>query len=291
MWLSRGAGLAGLTIALAVGAWWVAPTTAQTSPPAQALPIDVTGVTFAEMDDATGITRMEGSPLVVTRGRTVIKALRARYDRRTRVLTAEGAVEAVEQGVTIRADAAEYRLDDESVSARGNVRMTSVAQGASPEQLPTTLLTPEVSGSLRTRRFVASGGVTIVRGAWTVSGRRAEYDDGTKAAVVTGEPHVRFGDGVMTADVLIMFLDTETMRAEGSVQLRRGDLTGRAQRADVSLKAQVAVFTGNARVDRGADHVTADVIETTLDGQRITARGASRLVVTSPDPTATPPPR
>ena len=291
MWLSRGAGLAGLTIALAAGAWWAAPTTAQTSPPAQTLPIDVTGVTFAEIDDATGITRMEGSPLVVTRGRTVIKALRARYDRRTQVLTAEGAVEAVEPGVTIRADAAEYRLDDESVSARGNVRMTSVAQGASAEQLPTTLLTPEVSGSLRTRRFVASGGVTIVRGAWTVSGRRGEYDDGTKAAVVTGEPHVRFGDGVMTADVLVMFLDTETMRAEGSVQLRRGDLTGRSQRADVSLKAQVAVFTGNARVDRGADRVTADVIETTLDGQRITARWASRLVVTSPDPTATPPPR
>lgn len=289
MSLSRGAGLAVLTIALAVGAWWAAPATAQTSPPVQTLPIDVTGVTFAELDDATGITRMEGSPLVVTRGRTVIKALRARYDRRAQVLTAEGAVEAVEQGVTIRADAAEYRLDDESVSARGNVRMTSVAQGA--EQLPTTLLTPEVSGSLRTRRFVASGGVTIVRGAWTVSGRRGEYDDGTKAAVVTGEPQLRFGDGVMTADVLIMSLDTETVRAEGSVRLRRGDLTGRAQRADVSLKAQVAVLTGNARVDRGADRVTADVIETTLDGQRITARGASRVVVTSPDPTATPPPR
>lgn len=288
---NRRAGVLGLVAILSLGTWCATPVIAQTPAGAQTLPINVTGATFAEFDDTTGVARMEGSPLVVTRGRTVIRAARARFDRRTQVLTADGAVEAAEEGVTIRADAIEYRLSDESIRASGSVRITSASQGA-PGQQPqpqTTLVAPDVSGSLRTRRFVATGGVTIVRGEWTVLGRRAEYDDATKAAVVTGDPEVRFREGVMTADTLTMFLDAETILAEGRVLLRRGDMTGRAQRADISLKRQVAVFTGDARVDRGSNRLTAEVIEATLDGQQVTARGASRLVITSPVP-ATPPP-
>jgi len=290
MWSNRFVGILGLSLALVFSVPWSAPAAAQTPPSPQALPIEVTGVTFAEFDDVTGITRMDGSPLVATRGLTVIKALRARYDRRARTLAAEGGVEASEPGLTIRADAIEYRLDDESFHAGGNVRMTSVPQGQTSQA--TTILAPEVAGSLRTRRFVATGGVTIIRGEWTVTGRRGEFDDGTKVAVVTGDPEVRFGEGVMTADTLILFLDAERVQGEGSVQMRRGELTGRAHRVDVSMKAGLAVFSGSARVDRGSNRVTADVIETTLDGQRITAHGASRLVVASPPtPTATPPSR
>jgi lipopolysaccharide assembly outer membrane protein LptD (OstA) len=252
------------------------------------LPIDVTGATFAEFDDTTGIARMEGSPLVITRGRTVIRAARARLDRRANVLTAEGAVEAVEEGVTIRADAVEYGLGDETLRATGAVRMTRAGQGGAPPEPPTTLTAPEVSGSLRTRRFVATGGVTIARGEWTVRGRRVDYDDEAKTAVVSGDPEMRFADGVMNADTMTMRVDAETIRAEGAVRLRRGDMSGQARRADVSFKTQLAVFTGEARVDRGGSRLTADVIEATLDGRRVTARGASRVVITSPLP-STPP--
>jgi len=286
---SRRVGVLGVVAVVALGTWCAIPAVAQIPAGAQTLPIDVTGATFAEFDDTTGVARMEGSPLVVTRGRTVIKAARARFDRRTQVLTADGAVEAAAEGVTIRADAIEYGLSDESIRANGSVRITSVGQGTPGPQPPTTLVAPEVSGSLRTRRFVATGGVTIVRGEWTVRGRRADYDEGTKAAVITGDPEVRFGDGVMTADTLTMFLDAETIRADGAVQMRRGEMTGRAKRADISLKSQIAVFSGDARVDRGTSRLTADVIEATLDGQQVTARGASRLVLTSPVP-GTPPP-
>jgi lipopolysaccharide assembly outer membrane protein LptD (OstA) len=271
-----------------LGTWGAAPAVAQTPAGRPTLPIDVTGATFAEFDDTTGIARMEGAPLVITRGRTVIRAARARFDRRANVLTAEGAVEAAEEGLTIRADAVEYRLGDETIRAAGAVRMTRAGQGGATPEPPTTLAAPEVSGSLRTRRFVATGGVTIARGEWTVRGRRVDYDDEGKTAVVNGDPEVRFADGVMTADTLTMALDAETMRAEGAVQLRRGDMTGRARRADISLKSQLAVFTGEARVDRGGSRLTADVIEATLDGERVTARGASQIVITSPPP-STPP--
>lgn len=287
-WNSRRAGALTLVALWALGTWCAAPVVAQTPAGAPALPIEVTGATFAEFDDTTGIARMEGAPLVITRGRTVIRAARARFDRRANVLTAEGAVEAAEEGVTIRADTVEYRLGDDTVRATGTVRMTRAGQGGATPDSPTTLVAPEVSGSLRTRRFAATGGVTIARGEWTVRGRRVDYDDEAKTAVVTGDPEMRFTDGVMTADTLVIALDAETIRAEGAVQLRRGDLTGRARRADISLKSQLAVFTGEARVDRGGSRLTADVIEATLDGQRVTARGASQMVITSPLP-STPP--
>lgn len=290
MWRNRCAGLMGLALAVGIAAWGHLPAGAQAPAPGRSLPIEVTGVTRAEFDDATGIARLEGAPLVATRGQTIITASRARYDRRARILTAEGDVQASEPGLVVRADAAEYRLDDEGVTATGNVRVTSTPQTPQTPAQPTTLLSPEVTGSLRTRRFVASGGVTITRGEWTVTGRRGEYTDATRTVVVTGDPQVRYADGLMTADMLSMALDTEVIRAEGSVQMRRRDLTGRAQRADVSLRAGLAVLSGNARVDRGADRITADVIETTLDGQRITARGGSRLVVTTAvSPTPSPP--
>lgn len=258
-----------------------------------ALPIEVTGATFAEFDDATGITRMEGSPLVLTRGRTVIRAPRARYDRRTRVLTAEGGVDAAEPGITIHAEAAEYRLDDEGIRGTGDVRITDTRRDqSSGEEQQTTMRAPEVSGSLRTRRFVAAGGVTLMRGEWTLTGRRGEYDEPTRVAIITGDPQARFRDAVMTSDVVTLFLDREIIQGEGSVQLRRGDLTGRGRRVDVFMKERIAVLSGGAAVDRGADRLTAAEIETTLDGQRITARGTSRLVIVSPPtPTPTPTPR
>jgi lipopolysaccharide export system protein LptA len=286
MWTSRRAGIGGVALALALVC--AAPPAGAQAPPGPRLPIEVTGVTRAEFDDATGVARLEGAPLVATRGQTVVRASRARYDRRSGILTADGGVEASEPGLAIRAEAAEYRLDDEWVAATGSVSMTSAPPASG--QPPVTLLAPEVAGSLRTRRFAATGGVTITRGEWTVAGRRADYAEAARTVVVTGDPQVRFAGGVMTAETLTMVLDSETMRAEGSVQMRRADLTGQAQRADVSLRAHVAILSGHARIDRGPDRITADVIETTLDGQRITARGASRLIVATPGPPAGPSP-
>ncbi len=264
--------------ALASRVWAQAP--AETPGPQRtpgALPIEITGATVVEYDQTAGLWRLEGAPVVVTRGQTVVRAPRGRFDERQQIVTADGGVELMEPGLSMRADAVELRLTDERIRARGNVRLASTREGQTA-----TLLAPEAEGSLATRRFAATGGVSIARGEWTVTGRRVDYTDADQIAVVTGSPEVRFRDGVMTAEVLTVWLAREHARGEGSARMRRGDLTGFARRVDVRLREQLATLSGAARVERGRDRLEAEEIQIELDRSRVTARGAPRLVVVPP---------
>lgn len=267
--------------ALAILAAVAASAAAQAPVPQQrtsgALPVQITGATHVEYDEATGIWRMEGAPVTVTRGQTVVRAPRGRFDERARIVTVEGGVDVAEPGLTLRADAAELRLSDERIRARGNVRLVSTRDGQ-----PATLTAPEAEGSLTTRRFAATGGVSITRGEWTVTGRRLDYDDTEQVAVISGDPEVRFKDGVMTADTVTVWVAKEQARGDGTVRLRRGDLTGSCRRVDMRMREQLATLSGAARVERGRDLLEAEEIQVELDRSRATARGAPRLTITPP---------
>ncbi len=257
-----------------------APARAQS--PAAPVPIEISGATYVEYDDATGVVRAVGAPAVVSRGQTTLRAPRLRFDQRARVIAAEGGVDLAGPDLVVRAESAELRLSDDRIFAHGDVRMRSVRGAQS-----TALAAPEVEGSLRTRRFAATGGVTVTRGEWTLTGRRVDYDDATRVALTTGDPVARIKDATMTAQVITLFVDEEIARAEGSVRIRRGDLIGTAPRADVFGRDNRAVLSGGARVDRGPDRMVADVIEIDLEGTHVTARGRSQIVVV-PSPVPSP---
>lgn len=272
-----GAARAALAVALLWSLTVHATASAQAPPPPRPSPIEIDGATYVEFDESTGVWRIAGAPVTITRGRTVLKAARGRFDQRAGLVTAEGGVEVTEPGVTVRADAVELRLADDRLRARGNVLLTSMRD----EQIA-TLRAPEVDGSLRTRRFTASGGVSLARGEVTMTGRRLDYDDAERVAVVTGEPVVRFKDGTMTAEVVTLLLARDLVRGDGSARLRRGDLSGSARRVDVHLRDGLATLLGEARVERGRDRIEADDIQVALDGSRIAARGTSRMTVVPP---------
>lgn len=254
------------------------PAAAQVRPTPAPLPIEVSGATRLEYNDSTGILQAEGAPVSVTRGRTVVRASRIRYDARARTIVASGGVELTDPGLSLRADDAEFRLSDDRVRANGNVVMRTVRDDET-----TVLRAPEVEGSLQTRRFVATDRVSVMRGEWTATGRRLDYDDGLQVAVISGEAEARYKDATMAAEVITFFVAREMVRAEGAVRLRRGDLTGTAPRVDVAVRDGRAVLSGGAQVTRGRDRLTAEVIEVDLDGSRVTARGTPRLIVVPPD--------
>ncbi|MDR7419943.1 MAG: LptA/OstA family protein [Armatimonadota bacterium] len=241
------------------------------------LPIDIRGASRLEYDETTGILVANGAPVVVTRASTVLRAPRIRYDARARVVTATGGVIMEEPGLTVHGDRAELRLTEERIRVSGGVTVRSTREGR-----PVELSAPDVEGSLQTRRFSATGGVTVTRGEWVVTGRRIDYEDRPQVAVVSGEPTARFRDATMTAQAMTFYVADERMRGDGDVRLRRGDLTGQAPRAEVFGKENRAVLSGGARVDRGPDRVTAEEIEMDLEGTRVVARGGSRLVITPP---------
>ncbi len=263
--------------AVALCASWTPLARAQAPTAAGTSAIELSGATYLEYDEGSGVWRAEGAPAVATRGTTVLRAPRIRYDQRARVLTAEAGAELADANLAVRADSVEFHLADDRIRARGAVRATS---GRGDQVV--TLTAPEVEGSLKTRRFVATGGVTLLRGEWRLSGRRLEYDDATRTAVATGEPEARFRDAQMSADLITLLMDEEIGRGIGSARLRRGELSGSAHRVEVYLREGRATLTGDARVDRGRDRLTAEQIDVDLDGTRITARGAPRLNIVPP---------
>jgi lipopolysaccharide export system protein LptA len=279
----RPAALAGVAalLVLRIASAGPSPPSGSASP---APPIEISGATRVEYDDRSGQLWAEGAPVVVTRGRTELRAPRVRYDRATRTVSASGGAVLSDPELTMRAQTVAYRLADETVRGAGEVEMTT---GRGEET--TALAAPAVEGSLRTRRFVATGGVRVTRGEWSAEGRQLDYDDRGRTAVLTGEPTARHRDATLRAERITFLLDQEVARAEGGVEVRRGTLVGRAPRAELFGRDNRAVLAGGARVDRGADRVVAEVIEIDLEASRVTARGGSRVVVNpSPTPTRAP---
>ncbi len=271
-WPSSGQRLVGWVVLLAVLWAVVFPGGADAQAPAV---VEITAASRVEFEEATGVWTAEGQPVTVTRGRTLLRAPRIRYDQRARVVTAEGGVELTEPGISLAADAAELRLTDDRVRATGRVRVVSTR-----EDLPVEVRALEMDGVLRTRTFTATGDVSLTRGDAMLSGRRLDYDDTTRIAVATGEPAARFREAVVTAETITLVIEQETLRAEGAATVRRGELTGGARRVEVRSREGTIRLVGDAQLARGSDRVTADEIQAALDGSRIVARGGSRVVVT-----------
>ncbi|MDR7554019.1 MAG: LptA/OstA family protein [Armatimonadota bacterium] len=265
----RAVALSALVLALAAAAG--------AAVPAAPGPLELRGATRVEVDDARGLWTVLGAPVELVRGQLRLRAPRLRYDVRAGVVDAEGGVDAAAPGVEAHAERAALRLDDEWLRADGDVRLTAT-QGA----VPVRMRAPQVEGSLRTRRFVATGGVTVVRGEATLQGHRVDYDDGTRRAVVTGDPALRVREALLTAQTLVLLVDEDRVTGEGGVRVRRGDLVATAARADLRLRDGVATLAGNARAQRGADVITAAELVVALDGSSVVARGAPRLTITPP---------
>lgn len=279
LWIGSRLRALGITLAAALVLTVACGQAASAPPPREGRsdPVEISGATLLEYSDATGTWRAEGAPVVVARGQTRLVAPRIVYEQRAGTILAGGGVVVSEPGLSVRADEARFRLSDDTVRAHGSVRLTSSRDGP-----PITLVAAEVEGALRTRRFAATGAVSLSWGDWTLSGERLDYDDAARVARVTGGPRAGFGDAVMTAEAITLHVTEEVARGEGAVRLRRGGLLGTAHRIDIMPREGRAVLMGNARVERGSDRVFAEEIEVALDGSRVTARGGSRLVVTPP---------
>jgi adhesin HecA-like repeat protein len=240
-------------------------------------PVALSGATRVEVDDARGVWQAEGAPVELAQGGVRLRAPRLRYDVRAGTVAAEGGVEVTAPGVEARAERAALRLADEWVRAEGDVQLV-----ATRDEVPVRLRAPEVQGSLRTRRFAATGGVTVVRGDATLAGQRVDYDDGARTAIVTGEPALRLRETLLQAQRFTLRLDQERLTGEGDVRVRRGDLLATAPRVDLRLREGTATLAGGARARRGADVITAEELVVALDGSSIVARGSPRVTVAGP---------
>ena len=91
---------------------------------APAPPTNVTGATYVEFDDSTGIWLLRGNPVAVTRGTMTVRATSMTYDSRQQIVRASGAVNFSDPSATLSSAQATFWLQEERLLAEGSVSGT-----------------------------------------------------------------------------------------------------------------------------------------------------------------------
>lgn len=246
------------------------PAAAQPAPPA----LEVTGATYVEFDEASGLWQLRGSPVVVTRGPKTIRAPEMTYDGRGQVVRGTGGVTYTDGASSLTAAVVTVWLREERLLAEGQV-----AAVLREEQRESRLQSERLEVWTKERRAVGTGGAVLRRGEMTATGDRIEYDERTQRAVATGKSTLATPEGTVTADRIDAQLDREEVTAEGHVRLIQRDLDGAAPKAVLRRREGIAVLSGGATVRYGQNTATAQVVTVDLKTNRVVATGQAHLVV------------
>lgn len=234
--------LALLTILLCAAG---APANAQPSSPPQGLPIEVTGATYAELNDATGIWQLRGNPVLVRRGAMTLRAPAVTYDTRQQTVRAAGGVSYADETLTLEAPEVTMWIQDERLLAVGSV---VAEQSAASDRIRLTAARLEAYG--KERRLLATGAVEVSSADGTLAGERMEA-----------------------------FAEREELVAEGNARIAREDIEGRAPRIVLRRRDGIAVLTGGAMVRQRGSEVRAEIVTVDLRRRRITASGQATITV------------
>ncbi len=275
MWRSafRSSGLevpaAGALAALLVG---IAPVPAALAQEPQ-IPLEVSGATRVEFDDAAGVWRMEGDPVVLVRAGATVRAPVVRFDIRTQIVAVSGGVSFADREVTLSAASMTVWLREARALAEGGVTAT-VQQDGEPARLRAMRL-----AVFRTDgRAVASGGAVVSRGDTVLAGEVIEYEHRAGRATARQSARAQASEATLLADEIDAHFRDEEIAARGNVRLAYRDIEGRAAHAVFRRRDDLAVLSGAAEVRLGRQIVTADTVRVELQARRVTAAGTAHLV-------------
>lgn len=257
----------GALIALLV---WIAPAVLAQEPQ---IPLEVSGATRVEFDDAAGVWRMEGAPVVLVRAGATVRAPLVRFDIRAQIVSVSGGVTFADREVTLSAAAMTVWLREERALAEGGVTAT-VQQDGQPSRLTAARL-----AVFRTDgRAVASGGAVVRRGDTVLAGEVIEYEHRAGRATARQSASVEASEATLRADEIDARFREEEVSARGDVALTYRDIEGRAAHVVFRRRDDLAVLSGAAAVRLGRQTVTADTVRVELRARRVTAMGSAHLV-------------
>ncbi len=246
----------------------VAAAPAQISPPQ----IEVTGATLVEFDDTTGVWNLQGQPVVITRGPTLVRAERVRYDTKQQLVTASSSVFYRDNSVEVSAGTVAVWVLTQTVTAEGEVRVAYHGR----EAVQLTAARVELAG--RAGQATASGAAVLTHPRGTLTAAQITYDAAPAHAVAAGGVNVETPEGSLRADRVEAFWETGELLAAGNVSITRSDLQGRAARATLHQQTGIAELAGSAVLQLGAHLFSAPLIAVELRTRRVTASGGVRLV-------------
>lgn len=179
--------------------------------PARAQPApatDITGATYAELDDATGIWTLRGAPVSVRRGATTVQAGAITYDTRAQVLRATGGV----------------RYDDGTM----------------------TVEAPQVTAWLAEERLLATGTPVVTMPQGTLTADRVEVLAGGEDVVAEGSARLVHEDVEGRAPRLVLQRRLALATFSGGAVVRQGPDEARAQTITVDLRRRRITARGAA---------------------------------------------
>ncbi len=210
---------------------------------AAAPPVDVTGASYAELDDRTGLWTLRGNPVTVRRGPITVRAPSITYDTRLLIVHATGGVTYSDDSLSLEAAQITAWIMEERAVAEVRVVATQPRQN-----------------------------IRITAGRLEVFGKEQRL-------LATGIPAVSSPDGSLSGDRIEAFGQRDEVVAEGAARLTYEDITGSALRIVLRRRDGVAVFSGGAILRQGHNEVKAEEITADLRRRRVTASGQASVTV------------
>lgn len=212
---------------------------AQAPPPG----VEVTGATFAELDEGTGLWTLRGAPVSVRRGAVVVRGPSIVYETKAQTVRATGHVEYEDAALTLTADEIVVFLQDERLVAAGRVVADQRA-----DQLRLQASRLEVFG--KERRMVATGGPVVTSREGTIEGERIDADGARDELTATGMARITYED-----------------------------IDGRASRLLLRRREGLVILSGGAIVRQGRNEARGETVTVDLRRRRFTAEGGASLSV------------
>jgi lipopolysaccharide export system protein LptA len=246
------------------------------------LPLEVTGATRIEYDDASQQWGFHGARVVVVRGTLRVEGPEIRYAERVREVTLPSRGTVSTPTLEVTADRLVANLQTRHITADGDV-----AGRFSDEEEPRTWATfnahrVEADDRPEHRQLVATGEVVIVREDRRLSGDRVMYDGRTQQGTVDGQADLAQGPDHLRADHVFVDLRRHEATADDHVLLDHAEIHGSADHATYHEPDETAVLSGNVQIVRGGDTLTADQATVLLGRHTVIAEGHVH-VVASPD--------
>lgn len=215
------------------------------APPASAAapPVDVTGASYAELDDVTGLWTLRGNPVTVRRGPITVRAPSITYDTRRQIVHATGGVSYSDDSLSLEAPQITAWIAEERALAEDRVVATQPRQN-----------------------------VRITAGRLEVFGKEQRL-------LATGSAAITSPDGSLSGDRIEAFGQRDEVVVDGAARLAYEDIEGTAPRIVLRRRDGMAVLSGGAVVRQGRNEVRAELITADLRRRRVSASGQASITV------------
>lgn len=210
---------------------------------AAAPPVDVTGASYAELDEASGLWTLRGNPVTVRRGAITVRAPSITYDTRRRI-----------------------------VHATGGVSYSDASLSLAATQITAWIVEDRALAEDRVVAMQPSQNVRITAGRLEIFGKEQRL-------LATGSPAISSPDGSLSGDRIEAFGERDEVVAEGAARLTYEDIEGSAPRIVLRRRDGLAIFSGGAVLRQGHNEVRAEVITADLRRRRVTASGRASITV------------